>query len=304
MLRIEPKSIPTQKLHAYLLGTVAPRPIAFASTINANGHPNLAPFSFFNAFSSNPPILVFSANRRVRDSTTKNTYENIKATREVVVNTVSYKFVRQMALASIEYPDEVNEFVKAGFTPLKSEIVKPYRVAESAAQFECKVKDIIELGQGGGAGNLFICEIVLMHLQEEVLDEQGSINPHKIDLCARMGGHLYCRASGSAVFEINQPPEKIGIGFDNLPSPIRASKVLTGNELAELASAEKLPEKAEIEAFKNEPVFRDLQTRFQNDAESFQWHVHEYARQLLKEKNIHKAWLLLLCSLKESTHPA
>ncbi|HXH18221.1 MAG TPA: flavin reductase family protein [Chitinophagales bacterium] len=294
MLRIDPKTTPTQKLHAHLLGSVAPRPIAFASTLSEQGHPNLAPFSFFNAFSSNPPILVFSANRRVRDNTTKNTYANIKATREVVINAVSYSFVRKMALASIEYAAGVNEFEKAGFTPLQSEIVKPFRVAESPVQFECKVNDIIELGKGGGAGNLFICEVVLMHLSEEVLDAKGNIDPHKIDLCARMGGPLYCRASGEAVFEINQPTEKIGIGFDRLPPKIKASKVLTGNDLAELASVEKLPDAEQVASFKNDPLYKELQERFCNDAESFEWHVHEYARQLLKEKNVEKAWQLLL----------
>ena len=294
MLRIDPKNIPTGKLHSYLLSAVAPRPIAFASTVDKNGNPNLAPFSFFNAFSSNPPILVFSANRRVKDGSTKDTYANIKATREVVVNTVSHKFVRKMSLASIEYPAGVNEFEKAGFTPLKSEIIKPFRVAESPVQFECKVKDIIELGESGGAGNLFICEIMLMHINEEVLDTQGRIDPHKIDLCARMGGPLYCRASGDALFEISQPTEKIGIGFDNLPQKIKSSKVLTGNDLAELASVETPPGTDEIAAFRADPMFRELQERFHNDAESLEWHAHEYARQLLAEKNVQKAWQLLL----------
>ncbi len=294
MLRVDPKNISTGKLHGYLLSAVAPRPIAFASTVDENGNPNLAPFSFFNAFSSNPPILVFSANRRVKDGKTKDTYANIKATREVVINAVSYRFVRKMALASIEYPAEVNEFEKAGFTPLKSEIVKPFRVAESPVQFECKVKNIIELGEGGGAGNLFICEVALLHISDEVLDAQGRIDPDKIDLCARMGGPLYCRASGDAVFEIVQPPERIGMGFDSLPAKIKASKVLTGNDLAELASIEKLPDAEEIASFKNEPAFKELQERFRNDAESFEWHVHDYARQLLKEKSTLKAWQALL----------
>lgn len=294
MLRIDPKNIPTEKLHAYLLGAVAPRPIAFASTMDADGNPNLAPFSFFNAFSSNPPVLVFSANRRVKNATTKDTYANIKATREVVINTVSYRFVRKMALASIEYPPGVNEFLKAGFTALKSEVVKPFRVAESAVHFECKVKDIIELGKGGGAGNLFICEVVLMHVSEAVLDSHGRIDPHKIDLCARMGGPLYCRASGDAVFEIVQPTEKIGIGFDRLPQKIKSSKVLTGNDLAELASAEHLPSGEEIAAFREDTRFKELVERFHNDAESLEWHAHQYARQLLAEKNVHKAWQLLL----------
>ncbi len=295
MLRIDPQSTPTGKLHSYFLSAVAPRPIAFASTVDKNGNPNLAPFSFFNAFSSNPPVLVFSANRRIKDDSAKDTYSNIKANREVVINTVSYKFVRKAALASIEYPSDVNEFEKAGLTPLKSELVKPFRVAESAVHFECRVNDIIELGEKGGAGNLFICEVLLMHIDEEVLDPQGRIDPHKIDLCARVGGPLYCRASGDAVFEINQPPEKIGIGFDKLPAKIKTSKVLTGNDLAELASVEQLPDEAAVAAFRNDnAAFKELLLRFQNDSESLEWHVHEYALKLLREKNIVKAWQLLL----------
>ena len=293
-MKIDPKSIPTSKLHSYLLSAVAPRPIAFASTIDEKGNPNLAPFSFFNAFSSNPPILVFSANRRVKDNSTKDTYSNIKATREVVINTVSYQFIRKMALASIEYPADVNEFEKAGFTPLPSEMVKPFRVAESSVQFECKVNDIIELGEGGGAGNLFICEVLLMHINEDVLDAQGRIDPHKIDLCARMGGPLYCRASGEAVFEIAQPPEKIGIGFDRIPAKVKMSRVLTGNDLAELASIEQLPNSDEIASFKDDPAYQELLSRFHLDAESLEWHVHEYAKQLLKEKKITEAWQLLM----------
>lgn len=294
MLTIVPKEMPTAKLHAYLLGAVAPRPIAFASTVDTQGRPNLAPFSFFNCFSSNPPTLIFSANRRVKDNTTKDTYANIKATREVVINTVSYGISRQMALASIEYPSAVNEFEKAGFTPLASQMVKPARVAESPVQFECAVKEIIELGDSGGAGNLFICEVLLMHINENVLDAQGRIDPHKIDLVARMGGPLYCRASGDAVFEIAQPVEKFAIGFDNLPPRIKTSKTLTGNDLAALASVEKLPSIDEVAAFAHELVFTELQVRFQNDAESFEWHVHDLARQFIREGNLVKAWQLLL----------
>lgn len=297
-MKIDPKEIPTAKLHGYLLSAVAPRPIAFASTVDENGNPNLAPFSFFNAFSSNPPTLVFSANRRVKDNTVKDTYSNIKATREVVINTVSYKFVRKMALASIEYPVEINEFEKAGFTPVPSEMVKPFRVAEAAVQFECKVKDIIELGNGGGAGNLFICEVVLMHINENVLDAHGRIDPHKIDLVSRMGGPLYCRASGDAIFEINQPYDKFGIGFDKLPHDIKSSKVLTGNDLAELASIEKFPDLSEVLAFNETPEIKDIKERCKNDAESLEWHIHDYARQLLKEGKTTEAWKTLL-TLKE-----
>lgn len=293
-MKIDPKNIPTGKLHGYLLSAVAPRPIAFASTMDENGNPNLAPFSFFNAFSSNPPTLVFSANRRVKDNTTKDTYANIKATREVVINAVSYKFARKMTLASIEYPADVNEFEKAGLTPVPSEIVKPFRIAESAVQFECKVKDIIELGTGGGAGNLFICEVLLMHVSDDVLDAQGRIDPHKIDLVARMGGPLYCRASGDAVFEINQPTDKLGIGFNHLPGKIKLSKVLSGNDLAELASVEHIPSAAEVRLFSEDAALKDIQRRCQNDPESLEWHMHEYAKQLLREGKTAEAWKVLL----------
>ncbi len=241
MLSIDPTQIPTKDLHQYILGAVAPRPIAFASTISVNGVPNLAPYSFFNAFSSNPPILIFSSNRRVANNTTKDTLKNVEDTGEVVINVVSHRISRQMALASIEYGPEVDEFLKAGFTPLPSERVKPFRVAESPVQMECVVDKILPLGDDGGAGNLIFCKIVLMHISEDILSETGRIDPHKIDLMGRMGRFYYARASGEAVEEIVQDVSRIGIGFDGLPAIIRHSKVLTGNDLAHLASLPALP---------------------------------------------------------------
>ena len=199
MLSIDPSKIPTKDLHQYILGAVSPRPIAFASTISTEGVPNLAPYSFFNAFSSNPPILIFSSNRRVSNNTTKDTLKNVEDTGEVVINVVPHAIVRQMALASIEYGPEVNEFVKSGLTPLPSECVRPFRVAESPVQMECTVERILPLGEGGGAGNLIICRIVRMHISESVLNEKGRIDPHKIDLMGRMGRFYYVRASGAAV---------------------------------------------------------------------------------------------------------
>ncbi len=241
MLTIDPTQIATKDLHQYILGAVAPRPIAFASTISPDGLPNLAPYSFFNAFSSNPPILIFSSNRRVSNNTTKDTLRNVQDTGEVVINVVSHRIVRQMALASIEYGPEVSEFDKAGFTPLPSERVRPFRVAESPVQMECKLQQILPLGEKGGAGNLIICQIVLMHIAEEVLNEKGRIDPHKIDLMGRMGRFYYVRASGAAVEEIVQEVTSIGMGFDELPTNIRYSKVLTGNHLGQLASLPALP---------------------------------------------------------------
>jgi len=241
MLTVDPTQIATKDLHQFILGAVAPRPIAFASTISDDGIPNLAPYSFFNAFSSNPPILIFSSNRRVANNTTKDTLHNIQQNGEVVINVVSHDIVRQMALASIEYDAEINEFDKAGFTPLPSERIRPFRVAESPVHMECKVENMLPLGAGGGAGNLIICQIVLLHINEAVLTDTGRIDPHKIDLMGRMGRFYYVRASGEAVEEIVQEVNRIGIGFDGLPPGIRHSKVLTGNHLGQLASLPVLP---------------------------------------------------------------
>lgn len=276
MITINPKEIATKDLHEFMLSSIAPRPIAFASTVNQEGQANLAPYSFFNCFSSNPPILVFSSNRRVRDNSTKDTLSNIEATREVVINVVSYNFVRQMALASIEYPSNISEFEKAGFTPIASETVKPFRVAESPAQYECKVKDIIPLGTEGGAGNLFICEVQLLHIHKAVLNEYGKIDVNKIDLCGRMGANNYVRASGNAVFELNQPVNKLGIGFDRLPATIRFSKILTGNDLAQLAAVEQLPD------------------TFFNATFSSEENNHTEAKKLIAQNDIEGAWKVLI----------
>lgn len=245
MLTIDPTQIPTRDLHQYILGAVAPRPIAFASTISEDGVPNLAPYSFFNAFSSNPPILIFSSNRRVENNTTKDTLKNVQDTGEVVINVVPYSIVRQMALCSIEYGAEVNEFEKAGFTPLPSERVRPFRVAESPIQMECVIENILPLGEKGGAGNLIMCRMVLMHISESVLTDSGRIDPHKIDLMGRMGRFYYARASGEAVMEIVQKVTDIGVGFDALPESLRHSPLLTGNELAQIAALTALPDRAE-----------------------------------------------------------
>ena len=245
MLTIDPTQISTKDLHQYILGAVAPRPIAFASTISTEGVPNLAPYSFFNAFSSNPPILIFSSNRRVSNNTTKDTLKNVEDTGEVVINVVPYAIVRQMALCSIEYGAEVDEFVKAGLTPLPSERGKPFRVAESPVHMECRVERILPLGELGGAGNLIICRIVLMHISEQILSDTGRIDPQKIDLMGRMGRFYYARASGEAVVEVVQKVTDIGVGFEGLPEGLRHSKILTGNELARFAALITLPSREE-----------------------------------------------------------
>ncbi|MFT4576400.1 MAG: flavin reductase (DIM6/NTAB) family NADH-FMN oxidoreductase RutF [Polaribacter sp.] len=284
MLSIDPKEIPTGKLHGYLLGAIAPRPIAFASTIDADGNPNLSPFSFFNVFSANPPIMIFSPARRVRGNTTKHTLENVMEIKEVVINVVNYDIVHQMSLSSTEYPKGVNEFDKAGFTMLKSDKVKPFRVAESPVQFECKVTEIIHLGNEGGAGNLIVCEVVKLHINEAVLDENGAIDQHKIDLVARAGGSYYSRAK-EGFFEIPKPISTLGIGVDAIPLEIRNSTVLTGNDLGMLGNVEQLPIQQDVDNFaKDNANFVGLETVKK----------HTFAKEYLKKNDVESAWNVLL----------
>ena len=284
MLTIIPDEMETGKFHSYLLGAVAPRPIAFASTIDEDGNPNLYPFSFFNVFGSNPATLIFSPARRVRGNTTKHTLDNVLATKEVVINVVNYDMVQQMSLSSTEYPKGVNEFIKAGFTMLKSEEIKPFRVAESPVQFECIVKDVIFTGYEGGAGNLIICEVLKMHISEAVLDENGEIDQHKIDLVARAGGNYYSRAK-DGFFEIPKPISTLGIGVDNIPSEIRNSTILTGNDLGMLGNVAQMPSKETVDNFgKEHPQFIGLETTKK----------HIFAREFLKNNHIESAWNVLL----------
>ena len=274
MISILPQDISTAKLHGYLLGAIAPRPIAFASTIDDDGNVNLSPFSFFNVFSANPPILIFSPARRVRNNTTKHTLENVLQNKEVVVNIVSYDMVQQMSLSSTEYAKGINEFEKAGFTEVASSLVAPPRVAESPVQFECKVNEIIALGTEGGAGNLIICEVVKLHIEESILDDEGKIDPVKIDTVARMGGNRYNRAK-EGIFEVPKPLSTLGIGVDALPKAVRQSTTLTGNDLGMLANIEALPKEA---------------NSFVNASEE----IHKLAQQKLLEGNVPDAWKLLL----------
>lgn len=288
MLSIDPKEISTGKCHQYLLGAVGPRPIAFASTIDSQGRPNLSPFSFFNVFSANPPILVFSPARRGRDNTVKHTYLNVKETKEVVINIVNFNMVQQTSLSSTEYAEGVNEFEKAGFTMLKSDLVKPFRVAESPAQFECKVVDVIELGQEGGAGNLVICEVIKMHFDESILDETGFIDQHKIDQVARMGGNWYTRAN-LGMFEVPKPLTTHGIGVDAIAPEIRSSKILTGNDLGKLGNVEALPSQEEIEKFLKEDT---LAAEISGSGETAR--IHKRAQEYLEKDEPALAWKLLL----------
>ena len=288
MISILPQDISTGKLHGYLLGAVSPRPVAFASTVDAEGNVNLSPFSFFNVFSAKPPIMVFSPARRVRDNTVKHTLENVLETKEVVINIVSYPMVQQTSLSSTEYAKNVNEFTKAGFTELKSDLVKPPRVAESPVQFECKVNDVIALGSKGGAGNLVICEVVKLHIDENILDENGSIDPQKIDTVARMGGNWYNR-SREGVFQVPKPLTTLGMGVDALPEGIRKSSVLTGNDLGMLGNVENFPNKEEISTFIDASEVLKKLIEKGNTVE-----LHKKAQEYLNHGKVEEAWKVLL----------
>jgi flavin reductase (DIM6/NTAB) family NADH-FMN oxidoreductase RutF len=293
-LLIDPKELKTQVLHSYMLAAIAPRPIAFASTLDNYGTPNLAPFSFFNAFGSNPPVVVFSPARRVRDNTIKHTLENIYETKEVVINVVNYSMVRQASLASSEYPKGVNEFIKAGFTPLPSQLVKPFRVKESPVQMECKVLEVKETGELGGAANLIICEILLMHVSDDILTEEKKIDPDKIDLVARMGGDLYCRASGSALFTVTKPLSTPGIGIDRLPAHIRNSHILTGNNLGQLGNVSTMPDEKKIREFRSRDFMKELRAKYGHDKQQLNQKLHELAKSLLDKEHVDEAMLVLL----------
>jgi len=290
-MRIVPGEIQTAALHGYLLGSIGPRPICFASTIDENGQPNLSPFSFFNVFGSKPPIVVFSPARRVRDNSTKHTLQNAQLNGEVVINVVNYDLVQQVNLSSCEYPKGINEFEKAGLTAIASEFVKPFRVKESPVQLECKVLQILETGQEGGAGNLIICEVLCMHLHDEILDASGKIDPHKIDLVARMGGDYYCRASGNAVFEVQKPNLNLGIGVDALPTTIRKSSVLSGNNLGVLGNSTSIPIVSEV--LYDDRLMQILRD-YAQDQEAKVNALHIYAKELIETGATEKAWQVLL----------
>ncbi len=283
MLSLNPKDLTIPILQKYLQNAIAPRPICFASTIDKNGNPNLAPFSFFNIFSSNPPIAVFSPAYSGRTGASKDTLLNVLDVPECVINVVTYSMVHQTSLASSPFAKEINEFEKAGFTQLASDLVKPFRVKESPVQLECNVIEVKELGKQGGAGNLVICEIIKIHIDESILNEANQIDTHKIDLVARMGDNWYCRANGDALFEVQKPITSIGIGFDNIPNQIKNSLVLTGNNLGLLGSIEALPKPEEIAEFK-----KTLKP-FVNVAEQ-----HQYAQSLLNVNKVIDAWKVLL----------
>ncbi|GAC1367764.1 MAG: flavin reductase family protein [Hymenobacter sp.] len=294
---LTPADLTPAQWHPFLVGAVAPRPVAFASTVDAEGRVNLSPYSFFNAFSSNPPILVFSPANRVRDNSHKHTLQNVREVPEVVINICDFALVEQMSLASTEYEKGLNEFTKAGLTELASEQVRPPRVAEAPAAFECVVEQIIELGQHHGAGNLVVCRVVRAHFRSDVLLPNGAgIDPFKLDAVARLGGDWYCRASGASLFEVPRPNRHLGIGIDQLPDFLRNSDVLTGNELGRLANIERnaLPTPEQVEAFKAEPMVAYLRNRYRNDAPELRKQLLLLGRQFLAEGQLAKAWKSLL----------
>ncbi|MNS45092.1 Flavoredoxin [compost metagenome] len=290
-MEILPQDISTKQLHAYLLGSIAPRPICFASTIDSEGNANLSPFSFFNVFGSKPPICIFSPARRVRDNTIKDTLENVIATKEVVINVVSYDMVQQMSLASCEYPKGTDEFTKSGFTPVASTLVKPFRVKESPVSLECKVLEVKSMGDEGGAANLIICEVVKMHINDRILDEQLQIDPHKIDLVARMGMDYYCRASGESVFEVPKPNLKLGVGIDQLPLHIRQSDVLSGNDLGLLGNSTSIPVVADMP---NDERLIEILKDYRSEPATLKNALHTYAKELLAKGKVDDAWQVLL----------
>lgn len=290
-LSIVPSEVSVSAMHGYLLGAVGPRPIAFASTMDEGGRPNLSPFSFFNVFSAHPPVLIFSPARRVRDNTTKHTLDNVQKTGEVVINIVDYGMVQQASLASTEYGQGENEFLKAGLGMIESDLVKPFRVKESPVQFECRVTKVEPLGEDGGAGNLVFCEVLKMHIRKDILDDSGRIDPKMIDQVARMGENWYTRAK-SGLFEVPKPLSKLGIGVDRIPEYIRRSNLLSGNDLGKLGNVEVLPTAVEVETFvgSNSKIREVIGSG--NEAGRF-----GLAQEYLSKNEVLSAWKVLLAKL-------
>ncbi len=301
MTTIDPNNIPHHHLHRILLTAIAPRPIAFASTIDLAGNANLSPFSCFNVFGVNPSTLIFSPSRSGRTNELKDTLLNVKEVPEVVINMVTYAMVEQANLASTEFPRGVNEFYKSGFTPIPSEKVIPFRVKESPVQIECKVRQIIETGTGPGSANLVICEVVLIHINDSVLDKSGAIDTRKLDLVGRMGADYYVRASGRALFTLEKPMSKQAIGVDSLPEDVRMSSILTGNDLGKLGSLQAMPTAPEIEKYIISPLFRTIATRYSDSSEKIIEEAHKLAHGMIAANELREAILLLMAA---STNPA
>lgn len=290
---INPNEIPSHILHRILLTAVAPRPIALASTIDAVGKPNLSPFSCFNVFGVNPSTLIFSPSRSGRTNKLKDTCLNVNEVPEVVINVVNYAMLEQMNLSSSEYPKGVDEFFKSGFTPIESHLVKPFRVKESPIQIECKVRQVIETGTGPGAANLIICEVLLIHVQKNVLDKNGMPDTRKLDLIGRLGADYYVHANGKALFSLAKPSEQLAIGVDALPEPIRMSSVLTGNDLGKLGSLSQYPTSIELKKFKDSEEYKKMLNSF-GTLNPTEQEVHQQAHDLLMNNKVYQALIWLL----------
>jgi flavin reductase (DIM6/NTAB) family NADH-FMN oxidoreductase RutF len=291
MASFDPNDLTNQDRHGKLLGSIGPRPIALVSTVDEFGNNNLSPYSFFNIFSSNPPVVIFSPARRVRDNTTKDTLHNCMSQKECVINVVNYDLAQQVNLSSAEYGSHVDEFLKSGLTPVPSETVAAMRVKESPVSLECEVRDILHLGEEGGAGNLVLCLIKKIHIADHVLADDGNIDQDAIDLVGRMGRHWWVRASGDALFKLSPPP--IGIGVDQIPEVIRRSTILTGNNLGQLGSVTTLPTSEEVEAMRHQ---FDVKRILQNFSEGIELReqLHEMAKELLDNGQVNEAWRVLL----------
>ena len=294
MVTIKLSELTPAQRQNYLQHAIAPRPICFASTIDKEGNVNLSPFSFFNLFSANPPIVVFSPAKRVRDNTSKHTLDNVLEVPEVVINMVDYDMVQQMSLSSCEYPKGVNEFVKSGFTEQPSTIVKPPMVAESKIKMECKVNQVIALGQEGGAGNLVIAEVLVMHIEPSILNSENKIDNTKIELLGRLGDHWYCRTNAASMFEVPKPNAQLGIGFDQLPDSIKKSKILNGNDLGQLANVHELPT---VDATFHDDKLKNIIQYFSINPEEMERELHNYAKELLNQNKIEQAWQILLAGV-------
>ena len=291
MKTVAANSLPPLEFYRYLIGAVGPRPIAFASTVSREGHVNLSPYSFFNVVGSNPPMLMLSPNLNRRGEK-KHTLLNLEETGEVVINVVNYSLVEQMSLASAEYDRHINEFQKAGFTEAPSTQVRPPRVAEAPAAFECVVRQIIPTGTEPGAGTLVLVEVLVAHFHDDIFTEKGLIDPRKIDLIGRMGADWYVRANGDALFEVARP--KQGVGYDQLPAELRNSQILTGNDLGKLAGAEQLPTADEVRAYGETEALRTLANDAHTDCQYLPDVLHDRAHKLLAKNQVHEAWLSLL----------
>ena len=289
LLELQKLSIPDRQ--NYLQHAIAPRPICFASTIDSKGNINLSPFSFFNLFSINPPIAVFSPSRRGRDGSTKHTYQNVLDVPEVVINIVDYEMVQQTSLASCEFPKEVNEFYKAGFTEEPATRVRPPMVKEAKVKLECKVLEVKPLGELGGAGNLIICEVMLMHIDDTILNEKGMIDQTKLHHVARLGGDWYCRVDASNLFQVEKPNVKLGVGFDALPASVRASEILSGNDLGLLANVHEMPQ---IDTSFEDDHLKQIVQYYSVNPEEMEKEIHLYAKKLLSEGKVMQAWQVLL----------